>query len=283
MDNLLTFFNFLLEPLQYEFMLQAMIITTSVAIPMAMLSCFLVLKGWSLMGDAISHAVLPGIVIAYIINIPLTIGAFIAGMFCAISTGFLQNNSRVKEDTIMGIVFSGMFAFGLILFIKVNSSIHLDHILFGDMLGINWTDITQSGLIAALCFVFILAKQKALVIQTFDEQHAKAIGINTKWHDYLLLTALSLMIVASLTSIGLILSIAFLITPGAIAFLISKRFTTMMILAIIIASLSSLLGIYLSFFLDSAPAPTIVLLMTVVFIVVFFAQTRSYNKKLHSV
>lgn len=279
MDNLLNIFNFLTEPFQYEFMLQAMIITISVAIPMAMLSCFLVLKGWSLMGDAISHAVLPGIVIAYIINIPLTVGAFLAGMFCAISTGFLQNNSRVKEDTIMGIVFSGMFAFGLILFIKVNSSIHLDHILFGDMLGIGWTDIFQSGMIAAICFVFIFIKQKALLIQTFDQQHAKAIGINTKWYDYLLLTALSLMIVASLTSIGLILSIAFLITPGAIAFLISKRFTTMMVLAIAIASFSSLFGIYLSFYLDSAPAPTIVLLMTAVFIVVFVTQSRNYNKK----
>ena len=116
---------------------------------MALLSCFLVLKGWSLMGDAISHAVLPGVVIAYIVGLPLAIGAFAAGMICALATGFLKENSRIKQDTVMGVVFSGMFGLGLVLYVKIETDVHLDHILFGDMLGIGWRDIVETALIAA--------------------------------------------------------------------------------------------------------------------------------------
>ncbi len=119
-----------------------------VAIPTALLSCFLVLKGWSLMGDAISHAVFPGVVISYIVGLPLAVGAFAAGMSCALLTGYLKENSRIKQDTVMGVVFSGMFGFGLVLYTKIQSDVHLDHILFGDMLGIGWPDIIETGLIA---------------------------------------------------------------------------------------------------------------------------------------
>lgn len=154
----------------------AFIITLMIAVPMAMLSCFLVLKGWSLMGDAVSHAVLPGVVIAYIAGIPLSIGAFTAGMICALGTGFIKENSRIKEDTVLGIVFSGMFGLGLVLYVKVQSDMHLDHILFGDMLGIAPSDMLETGLIALFATLFLGVLRKDLLVNAFDPQHAKAIG-----------------------------------------------------------------------------------------------------------
>ncbi|MDB4128415.1 metal ABC transporter permease, partial [Hyphomicrobiales bacterium] len=132
--------NLLLQPFEFEFMINAFLISIAISIPASILSCYLILKGWSLMGDAISHAVLPGIVVAYIINIPLIIGAFIAGLLCTFFTGFISDNSRVKQDTVMGVVFSGMFAVGIVIYTKIDSNLHLDHILFGNMLGINKQD-----------------------------------------------------------------------------------------------------------------------------------------------
>ena len=256
-------------PFQLPFMQYAFLITVMIAIPMAMLSCFLVLKGWSLMGDAVSHAVLPGVVVAYILSIPLSVGAFAAGMVCALATGFLKENSRIKEDTVLGIVFSGMFGLGLVLYVKVQSDVHLDHILFGDMLGIVPSDMIQTGLIALACGLFLLVKRKDLLVHAFDEQHARAIGLPVSLLHYGLLTVLSLTVVGALTAVGIILSVAMLVAPGAIAFLLARRFGTMMLLAVSIAVVASICGIYLSFFIDSAPAPTIVLLMTAMFIAAF--------------
>ena len=146
----MTLLDTLLQPFQFEFMRYALIISVLVAIPTALLSCFLVLKGWSLMGDAISHAVFPGVVIAYIVGFPYAIGAFAAGMICALATGFLKENSRIKQDTVMGVVFSGMFGLGLVLYVKIQSDVHLDHILFGDMLGVGLRDIVETGIIATV-------------------------------------------------------------------------------------------------------------------------------------
>ncbi len=159
----------LLLPFAFPFMQQAFVISLLVATPMALLSTFLILKGWSLMGDAVSHAVLPGVVIAYIIGIPLAIGAFAAGMVCAIGTGFLKENSRVKEDTVMGVVFSGMFGLGIVLYVGVQTEVHLDHILFGDMLGVTWTDVAESGAIAAIVSALLLVKQRDLLLLAFDQ------------------------------------------------------------------------------------------------------------------
>src|SRR5690606_8900424 len=146
----MSLFETLMMPFRFEFMVNAIVIAMLIAIPAALLSCFLVLKGWSLMGDAVSHAVLPGVVLAYIINIPLAIGAFVAGMFCALATGFLKENSRIKQDTIMGVVFSGMFGLGLVMYVKVQSDVHLDHILFGDILGIGKQDMIETAIIAVI-------------------------------------------------------------------------------------------------------------------------------------
>ncbi len=269
----------LLQPFQFVFMQKAMVIALLVAVPMALLSCFLVLKGWSLMGDAISHSVLPGIVIAYVIGIPLAIGAFAAGMFCAISTGYLTENSRVKEDTIMGVVFSGMFGLGVVMYRKIETDIHLDHILFGDMLGIFPVDLIQSAIIAAVTILIIIARRRDLLLNVFDPQHAKAIGLPTRILHYGLLAMISLTIVGALKAVGLILAIALLVAPGAIAYLLTDRFDAMLVYSVIIAAVSSFLGVYLSFFIDSAPAPTIVLFMTSIFIVVFVWQSIQHRYK----
>ncbi|CAK09377.1 metal ABC transporter permease [Rhizobium johnstonii] len=264
----------LLSPFQFGFMVNALVISVLVAIPMALLSCFLVLKGWSLMGDAISHAVFPGVVIAYIVGIPFAVGAFVAGMFCAIATGFLKDNSRIKQDTVMGIVFSGMFGLGLVLYVKIQSDVHLDHILFGDMLGVSWRDIGQSAVIAAITAVVLGVKWKDFLLHAFDPAQARAVGLRINLLHYGLLALISLTIVGALQAVGIILSIAMLIAPGAIAFLLTRRFSTMLLLSVAIAVIGSFVGVYLSFFIDSAPAPTIVLVLAIGFVLAFIHATR---------
>jgi len=259
----------LLLPFQFEFMRNALIISVLVAVPAALLSCFLVLKGWSLMGDAVSHAVLPGVVIAYMIKIPLGVGAFVAGMVCALATGFLKENSRIKQDTVMGVVFSGMFGLGIVLYTKIQSDVHLDHILFGDMLGVGWGDIAETGIIAALCGGLIVLKWRDLLLHAFDPAQARAVGLPVRVLHYGLLAILSLTIVGALKAVGIILAIAMLISPGAIAFLLTRSFGAMLVLSVAIGTAASFAGVYASFFIDSAPAPTIVLLMTIVFMAAF--------------
>ncbi|WP_318389712.1 iron/manganese ABC transporter permease subunit SitD [Enterobacter sp.] len=263
----------MMEPFQFDFMVNALMISVIVAVPCALLSVFLVLKGWALMGDAMSHAVFPGVVIAWIIGIPVAIGAFIAGLFCAIITGYLDDNSRIKRDTLMGIVFSGMFGAGLILYISIQSEVHLDHILFGDMLGVAVADIVQTSLIAAGVTLVMLLKWKDFLLHAFDPQQAKASGLNTTLLHYGLLCMIALTIVATLKSVGIILSISLLIAPGAIAVLLTRRFAQAMWLAVGLAVSVSFAGVYLSFWLDSAPAPTIVVLFTAVFVVAFIVSS----------
>lgn len=273
----------LLLPFAFPFMQQAFVIAVLVAVPMAMLSCFLVLKGWSLMGDAISHAVLPGVVLAYVAGLPLAVGAFAAGMVCALATGFLKENSRIKEDTVMGIVFSGMFGLGIVLYTKIETDVHLDHILFGDMLGITWSDVMQSGVIALVSVGAIGIFRRDLLLNAFDPQHARAIGLPVRLLHYGLLAVLSLAIVGALKAVGIILAIAMLIAPGAIAFLLATRFSQMMAISVVVAVLASVFGVYLSFFIDSAPAPTIVLLMSLAFVAAFIharAKTARAEKRL---
>ncbi|MDS7595351.1 metal ABC transporter permease [Agrobacterium tumefaciens] len=265
-------------PFQLPFMQYAFIITLMIAVPMAMLSCFLVLKGWSLMGDAVSHAVLPGVVIAYIFGIPLSIGAFIAGMICALGTGYIKENSRIKEDTVLGIVFSGMFGLGLVLYVKVQSDVHLDHILFGDMLGISVADMIETGIIALLATLFLGILRKDLLVNAFDAQHARAIGLPVRVLHYGLLMVLSLTVVGALKAVGIILSVAMLVAPGAIAFLLTRRFASMLLVAIAVAITASLAGIWLSFLIDSAPAPTIVLFMSLFFVATFIRTTMKARR-----
>lgn len=267
----------LLFPFQFPFMQNAFLISIIVSVPAALLSCYLVMKGWALMGDAVSHAVLPGIVLAYILGLPLILGAFAAGMTCAVATGYLAGNSRVKQDTVMGVVFSGMFGVGIVMYVSIETNAHLDHILFGNMLGVEPHELLTAGVISAVVALGILVKWKDLLLHSFDPAQAQASGLPVTWLHYGLLSALSLTVVATLTATGLILAIGLLIAPGAIAFLLVRNFRTMLWVSVVVCMASMLLGTYLSFFIDSAPAPTIVLILTAVFLVAFVrrqVQTR---------
>ncbi|MEM5500044.1 metal ABC transporter permease [Ahrensia kielensis] len=270
--------DILLQPFQYPFMQNAFLITLLVAPPTALLSCFLVLKGWALMGDAVSHAVLPGVVLAWITGIPLIVGAFGAGMACTLLTGYLSYNSRIKQDTVMGVVFSGMFAIGIIMYTSITTNEHLDHVLFGNMLGIGAQDLWTAGLISLGSCAFLILKWKDLLLHAFDPAQAQASGLKVSFLHYGLLSVLSLCIVATLTATGLILAVALLVTPGAIAFLTVRSFGPMLIMSVAVCLLSMLLGTYLSFFLDSAPAATIVLVLTAIFIVAFVHRLHITRK-----
>ena len=267
------------EPFQFAFMNNALLIALVVSIPCALLSVFLVLKGWALMGDAMSHAVFPGIVLAWMVGAPLAAGAFVAGLFCAVASGFLQDNSRIKQDTVLGIVFSGMFAVGLILYVAVKPEVHLDHILFGDMLGINRADLIQTLIIAVLIVLVIVVKWRDFMLFSFDPQQAQVSGLPARWLHYGLLCMVSLTIVATLKAVGIILSISLLIAPGAIAILLTRRFSHALLVATGVSVLVSLSGVYLSFFIDSAPAPTIVVLFAAVFIVAMVVTDRKTRQR----
>jgi len=263
----------LLEPFQHQFMINGFIITAVVAVPMALLSCFMVLKGWSLLGDAISHAVFPGVVLAYIFGFPFVLGAFVAGLFCAIATGFLQNNSRIKQDTVMGVVFSGMFAVGLILFSQIRSHIHLDHILLGHLLGIRGWDIVKTAAVCACLTTVLVVKWRDFLMLIFDPMAARTLGLKVTWLHYGLLAMISMAIVAALQSVGLILSISLLIAPGANAFLLSRRLSHMLVLSVVIAVGTAASGVYSSFFLGSSSASTIVVIQASLFIVLYVLTT----------
>ena len=261
-------------PLSYGFMQRALVVAVLVGAVCAVLSCFLVLKGWSLMGDAVSHAVLPGIVIAYLLALPLAVGAFAAGLGCAWATGYLKANSRVKEDTVMGIVFSGMFALGLVMFTKVDTDMHLNHILFGDMLGVTVRDLVETVIVAGLTLVIVLASRRDLLLYCFDPQHARAIGLPIQRLHYGLLVLLALTIVAALKAVGIILVVAMLIAPGAIGFLLTDRFDRMLAIAAGVAIGSSVVGTIVSFHIDGATGPCIVLIQAAVFVAAFLLAPK---------
>lgn len=264
-----------LSPFQYEFMLNAFAIGALVGTVCAVFSCFLVLKGWSLMGDAISHSVLPGIVLAYVVGVPLAIGAFCSGLLCAVGTGLIKNNSRVKEDTVMGVVFTGLFALGLVLFSKVDSDQHLNHILFGSLLGIPRAQIIQTALIGGITLVITLAMRKDLLLFCFDPGHAQSVGLNITMLNYVMLSLLALTIVASLQAVGIILVIAMLVTPGCVGFLLADRFSRMQLVAVGCAVFSSLTGVYVSFFINGSTGSCIVLVQSAIFLLaLIFAPKR---------
>jgi manganese/iron transport system permease protein len=261
--------SWLLEPFAFAFMQQALAISVLIAAAAGALSCFLVLKGWSLMGDAISHAVLPGVVLAYLLGIPLLVGAFAAGMVCATAVGFLSSNSRVKEDTVMGVVFSGMFGLGIVLYTAIQTEVHLDHILFGHMLGVGWDDVLETGLIAGFALATVIARRRDLLLFAFDPQHARAVGLRTGLLHYGLLAVIALVVVGALEAVGLILAIALLIGPGATAHLMTERFDRMLLVSIGTAVLAAAGGIVLSFHVDADPAASIVVVLTGLFVLAF--------------
>lgn len=257
--------NEFLEPLQVPFMRDALLVGTLVAAMCAVLSCFLILKGWSLMGDAISHAVLPGIVLAYIAGLPLAIGAFVSGLVCAIGTGFIKQNSRIKEDTVMGVVFTGMFAVGLVLFSRTPSDMHLDHILVGNILGITVSQVWQTLTVGGVVLVVTLALRRDLLLICFDPGQARVMAVPARFLNYLLLSLLSLAIVVSLQAVGIILVVAMLVTPGSIGQLWTDRFDRMLLIAVSAAVSSTVAGIFISYHIDGSTGACIVLVQALGF------------------
>ncbi len=266
------------EPLQYSFMVKAVVVSAVVGATCALLSCFLILKGWSLLGDAISHAVLPGVVVAYIIGIPFSIGACFFALLSVVMIGFVKTKTKIKEDAIMGIVFTTFFAFGLILISRVVSSVDLTHVLFGEVLGIS--DSSAFFTIATLLVVavVILLFRKMFTIFCFDVAHAESVGLPVKVIHYSFLILLALTITGSLQTVGIILVIAMLITPGSTGFLLTKRFPTMMIIAVAVSVFSSVVGAYGSYYLDISTGGAIVFTQGCIFSAVFIYKTITAEK-----
>ncbi|UTW12892.1 metal ABC transporter permease [Marinobacterium rhizophilum] len=262
MDTLL---SLLLEPLGYAFMQRGLIAACLVATVCAVLSCFLVLRGWSLMGDAISHAVLPGLLLAYLAGLPLALGAFAAGTGCAFACSYLKVHSRLREDAVMAIVFSGMFAFGLVLLSKVESDIHLLHVLFGNVLGVSWQEIGETALIALLTLGVVLVKGRDLLLFCFDAVQAQAAGLPVRLIQSGFMVLIALAIVASLQAVGIILVVAMLVTPGATALMLVSRFQSMLVVAVTLSVSCAVLGTLISFHVDAATGPLIIVLQGTLF------------------
>nr|WP_314071581.1 metal ABC transporter permease [uncultured Roseococcus sp.] len=264
----------LLEPWTHGFMQQALVVGLLVAVLSAILSCFVVLKGWSLMGDAVSHAILPGVVGAYLLGIPLVLGAFVAGLTCALGAGAIRQFSRVKEDTAMGVAFSGMFALGLVMLSQVRSNVHLSHVLFGSILGIEQEDFWQVLGITTAALLILAVRGRDLVLYCFDPGQARAIGLNVGRLRLLLLIVLAASIVAAVQAVGVILVVALLITPGAIGLLLTVRFGQMVMVAVTAACLSVIAGIQMSFMLNASTAGSIVVVLTGLFVLALLGSPR---------
>ncbi len=253
------------DPLGHEFMVRGLIVAVLVGGACAVLSCYMVLKGWSLMGDAVSHAVLPGIVLAVVGGVPMKLGALAAGLGCALATGYIRRNSRVREDAVLAIVFAGMFAAGLVMFVKIDTDQHLNHVLFGNVLGVTWAEVMETALVVLPVAGLALARRRDLFLVCFDPAHARAIGLDARRLEMALLVGLALVIVAALSAAGIILVVAMLIAPGAIGFVATRRFDAMMAVAAVVSVTASVLGVLASFHLDVATAPLIVVIQAACF------------------
>ncbi len=257
--------EFFLTPLSHGFMQRALLMGLIVAISCAILSCYLVLRGWSLMGDAMSHAILPGIVLADFAGIPLAIGAFCSGLACALLTGYLHNHTRIREDTLLGVVFSSMLGIGMFLFVALHTSGHMTYILFGNLLGITNINLWQNIIIAAVVVVVILLKWRDYMIYVFDSTYSRVIALPVSWLHYSLLIMLTMTAVGAIQAVGVSLVVAMLIAPGITAQTVCRRFSRMLIVASFSSAFACVLGIYLSFHLDASTSACIVLSQAAIF------------------
>lgn len=266
--------DLILEPLQYDFMVRALVATVVAALVCALLSCWLVLVGWSLMGDAVSHAVLPGVVLAYILGAPFAVGALVFGVLAVVLIGVVRGTSRVKEDAAIGIVFTTLFALGLVLISVTPSHTDLNHIIFGNILGVSNTDLIQIALLAAVAFVLLVLKRRDLTLFAFDPVHAQAIGLSPRRLGALLLGLLAVTAVVALQVVGVILVVALLIIPGATAHLLTDRFSRMLLIAPAFSVAASVLGIVISYWVDAASGGLIVLVQGAIFTLVYLLAPR---------
>ncbi|MEV0110628.1 metal ABC transporter permease [Nocardia sp. NPDC050799] len=264
----------LLEPMRYAFMVRALTASLVGAIVCGLLSCWLVLVGWSLMGDAVSHAVLPGVVLAYIAGVPFAVGAVIFGFLAVGLIGLVRDTTRVKEDAAIGIVFTTLFAFGLVLVSVTPSNTDLNHIIFGNLLGVSQEDLIQIAGLAALVFVALVLKRRDFTLYAFDPTHAYALGLNPRLLGAALLGLLALTSVVALQAVGVILVVAMLIIPGATAYLLTDRFGRMLVIAPALSAICAVTGLYVSYYADTAPGATIVLAQGVVFTAAYLFAPR---------
>lgn len=258
--------DILLEPFAYDYMLRAMAGSAIVGAACAFLSCYLILKGWSLMGDALAHSVVPGVAIAYLAGFPYAIGAFISGAMAALGMNFAKKKTKLREDVIIGLVFTGFFAAGLLL-VSINpTAVNVQSIILGNILAISNADIVQVALISCLSLLILALKWKDLAVVFFDESHARVIGLRAGFLKIIFFTLLSACTVAALQTVGACLVIAMVITPGATAYLMTDRFGVMIILSVLISVAACIIGAYLSYFLNGATGGVIVILQTVIFL-----------------
>jgi len=256
----------LLTPLQYEYMLKAIFVSALIGGVCAFLSCFIILKGWSLMGDALSHSVVPGVAVAYYLGWPFAVGAFVTGLLAAAGMGFVKTKTRLREDAVIGVVFTAFFASGLFLISLYPSQVDLRSIIFGNILGISNPDVVQVLVISGVTLLVLGLKWRDLLLFCFDPSQARALGINTTMLHITLLTLLSATAVAALQTVGACLVVAMLVTPGATAYLLTDRFGRMIGLAVAMGAGSSLVGAYASYFFDGSTGGCIVTLQSLLFV-----------------
>ena len=266
--------DLLIEPFSYEYMHRAIWMSTLVGGLCAFLSSYLMLKGWSLMGDALSHAVVPGVAGAYILGLPFSLGAFLSGSLAALTMLFLNKKTKLKEDAIIGIIFTSFFALGLFIVSLNPTSVDVQKIILGNILAITDFDTLQLVLVSLISFIILFLKWKEFMIVFFDEVHAKSVGIDTYKIKILFFTLLSVSTVAALQTVGAFLVIALVVTPGATAYLLTNKFSTLIILSVTIGSLTSFAGAYLSYFIDGATGGVIVLLLTAIFFIAFIFKNN---------
>lgn len=260
----------LLVPFSYNYMVKAMWVSALVGGVCAFLSCYLMLKGWSLMGDALAHSIVPGVAAAYIIGAPFAIGAFFTGILASLGMAFVKQHTRLREDAVIGLVFTSFFALGLLMASLWPTSVSIQTIVLGNILAISDEDVVQVVIIAAVSLAVLLLIWKDLMVTFFDENHARSIGINTFALKIVFFTLLSACTVAALQTVGACLVIAMVVTPGATAYLLTDRFGWMIVIAVAFGAVTSFVGAYLSYFLDGATGGVIVTLQTLLFLLAFY-------------
>ncbi|MBX4998747.1 metal ABC transporter permease [Rhizobium lentis] len=260
----------LLEPFTYSYMLNAMWVSALVGGVCAFLSCYLMLKGWSLIGDALSHSIVPGVAGAYMLGLPFSIGAFFSGGLAAAAMLFLNQRTKLKEDAIIGLIFSSFFGLGLFMVSLRPTAVNIQTIVLGNILAITPEDTLQLAIIGFVSLAILLVKWKDLMVTFFDESHARSIGLNPTVLKIMFFTLLSASTVAALQTVGAFLVICMVVTPGATAYLLTDRFPRLLVIAVAIGSITSFAGAYASYFLDGATGGIIVVLQTLIFLLAFF-------------
>lgn len=261
--------DLLLEPFGYQYMVKAIWVSALVGGVCAFLSCFLMLKGWSLMGDALAHAIVPGVALAYLLKVPYAAGAFFSGLLAALAMALVRVRTQLREDAVIGIVFTTFFAAGLLI-VSINpTSVNVQSIVLGNILGISDEDVMQVAIIAAVSLVVLVARWRDLMLVFFDENQARAVGLSPTRMKILFFVLLSACTVAALQTVGAVLVIAMVITPGATAYLLSDRFGRLICIAVALGVVTSAAGAYASYFLDGSTGGLIVVFQTILFLLAF--------------